>query len=728
MNLVQPDEHQVLVFLIQLAVLLLMARLLGQVARRFGLPTVVGEISAGVVIGPSVLGKLSPDLMGWLFPDDEVQSGMLFAVGWLGVMMLLVVTGFETDLSLIARLGRAAVWVTLGSLLVPFGFGLAMGYAMPASLLGGGPDGEGAGRTVFALFMAVALTISALPVIAKILTDLRLLRRNFGQLTLAVGMANDVIGWIVLGVIAGLASSGEFAVRDLLRTLLWLALFLLGAALIGQYAIDAVLHVMRRWGIGFGGWVTVILGLALLLGAVTQALGVEAVLGAFIAGILIGRSRYSRRDVEEQVEVFTTSFVAPVFFATAGLRVDVGSLADGEIALWVVVIVVVASVSKFVGSWLGARAAGLVNREGLALGSALNARGALEIVVATVGLSLGVLNDASYTVVVLMAIATSLMASPLLRLVVRGWAGTPEEESRLRREAQLAENVLLKPGRVLFPTEGGAAAEYAATVLHAALPPESAVTIANLGADDPLHLVGTAGRFGRRPLESSRVAPGNITRVLQHAGMGYHLLVAATDATAASELPPLLDAMIRESPLPVVLIRPPRRESRSIQRILLPLSSTLPARAATELAIAVSERLAARLDLLYVDAKPSGNGDMPGAGGPEQHDDPAGALAAMAARAGRAVGHTGHDEVGRRLMDSIADAAHESRVWPRRLFVEHSSRGLAIVETARHRAVDLVVIGVDAQDVGGATYLGQTANHLLAASDLGLAIVAWGPR
>jgi Kef-type K+ transport system membrane component KefB/nucleotide-binding universal stress UspA family protein len=727
MRLASPDEHQVLVFLIQLAVLLLVARLLGQASRRFGLPTVVGELSAGVIIGPSVLGKALPDLFDWLFPADAVQSGMLFAVGWLGVMLLLVVTGFETDLALIARLGRAAVWVTLGSLLVPFGFGMALGYALPDSLVGPGPEGAGAGPHIFALFMAVALTISALPVIAKILSDLRLLRRNFGQLTLAVGMANDVIGWIVLGVIAGLAADGEFRVRSLVRTLLLLVLFLGASVLIGQRVIDGVLHTMRRLAVGAGGWITVIVGLALVLGAITQALGVEAVLGAFIAGVLIGRSRYTRREAQDQVEVLTTSFAAPIFFATAGLRVDLGALSEGSTLWWALVVVVIASVSKFAGSWLGARAAGLVNREGLALGSALNARGALEIVVATVGLSLGVLNDASYTIIVLMAIVTSLMASPLLRLVVRGWAGTPEEEVRLKREAQLADKVLLKPGRVLMPTVGGATAEYTATVLHAALPPESSVTIADLatGTDDPLRLVGTAQRFGRRPLESVRVPNGEVNRVLQQAGMGYRLLVAGIDATSDRELPDLVDALVRESPLPVVLVRPPRGAERSIQRILLPLSSTRPARAAAEVAIAAAERLGARLDLLYVSAGDAESGPVHRV---EEHDDPAGALATIAARAGRAVGHTGHDEVGRRLMDSVADAAHENRVWPRRLFVEHSSRGLAIVETARTRQIDLVVIGVSAQDVGGNTFLGQTATHLLAAEDLGLAIVALGPR
>ncbi|MFP5487066.1 MAG: cation:proton antiporter, partial [Acidimicrobiia bacterium] len=228
MNFIAPSEHEILVFLVQVTVMLSLARILGQASRRIGQPAVVGELTAGVIVGPSVLGRVAPDAFNWLFPADAVQSGMLFTVGWLGVMLLLVVTGFETDLALISRLGRAAVLVTVGSLALPFALGLGSGFLAPDALLGN--DSE---RLTFALFLAAALTISSLPVIAKILTDLELLRRNFGQLTLAVGMANDVIGWVLLGLIAGIASSGAFDLGKLLTTVAYLTVFLLAAVLVG---------------------------------------------------------------------------------------------------------------------------------------------------------------------------------------------------------------------------------------------------------------------------------------------------------------------------------------------------------------------------------------------------------------------------------------------------------------------------------------------------------------
>ncbi|NCW49546.1 MAG: cation:proton antiporter, partial [Actinobacteria bacterium] len=303
-----------LVFLVQLAVLLALARLLGQACKRLGQPAVVGELAAGVLVGPSVLGRISPDAFDWLFPADSVQSGMLFTVGWLGVMLLLVTTGFETDLTLIGRLGRAVLWVTVGSLVIPFAFGVGGGALIPDTFLTVGED-----RVIFALFLATALTISSLPVIATILADLRLLRRNFGQLTIAAGMANDVVGWILLGLIAGLVSTGQFEVGDFLTTLGGLVVFLVIAVALGQRIVDRALLAMRRTSVGTAGWLTMAIVISVGLGAITQALGVEAVLGAFVAGILLGRSRYTRHDVEEQIETVTSSLLAPVFFATAGL-------------------------------------------------------------------------------------------------------------------------------------------------------------------------------------------------------------------------------------------------------------------------------------------------------------------------------------------------------------------------------------------------------------------------
>ena len=177
MSLNPPTEHQLLVFWVGLLVILVAARLLGAVMQRIGQPAVMGELAAGLILGPSVLGKLAPDITDWLFPADDVQTGMLFTVGWLGVLFLLVSTGFETDLGLIGRLGRAAVIVSAGSLLVPAIAGFAVGWFLPMAFVGSDTE-----RYIFALFVAAALSISSLPVIAKILGEMGLMRRKRGRI------------------------------------------------------------------------------------------------------------------------------------------------------------------------------------------------------------------------------------------------------------------------------------------------------------------------------------------------------------------------------------------------------------------------------------------------------------------------------------------------------------------------------------------------------------------
>ncbi len=723
---IQPSEHEVLVFLVQVAVLLVTARVFGQVCRMVGQPSVVGELTAGIVLGPSILGRAAPDVFDWLFPGDAVQSAMLFTVGWLGVMLLLVVTGFETDLTLIARLGRAVFWVAAGSLVVPFAFGLAGGFLAPDELVG-----EDATREVFALFLAAALTISALPVIAKILSDLRLLRRNFGQLTLAVAMANDVLGWVLLGLIAGLASSGAIDLRSLAMTLGGLLVFLGVAAAVGQRIVDGVLQAMRRHGVGVGGWVTMSIVIALGLGAITQALGVEAVLGAFIAGILLGRSRYARHDVEEQLETITASFLAPIFFATAGLRVDISLLGDPTVALWAVIVVALATLSKFVGSLLGARIAGLDRREGIALGTALNARGALEIVIATVGLSLGVLNDASYAIVVVMAIATSVMAPPMLRALVRGWAGNPEEQARLKREEQMAANMLLKPGRILLPTRGGVASRAAAALVGGAFPPEAAVTFLVVADDtEPPDEDVMASLVGDRSIEWSRHAGDPSANVIAQSVLGFDVVVSGLRPMNSGQdgnvVGPIAKAALTGSGLPAVLVRPPTYSvggptggvptaaGSSTRRILLPVSAARGSRVAAELGIALAASSGAVLHLVHVSAPP-GPGTVR-------------RLIRTTLRSHERTVASFADPVGERLIDVAERAAHESGVTTQRAMVAHQSRGLAIVEAAQELDCDLVILGVEVQDAAGEPFLGQTAELVLSSTERAVALVALPPR
>lgn len=720
-----PNEHQVLVFLVQLFALLVAARLGGQVARRANLPSVVGEIVAGVALGPTIAGRAAPDVWDWVFGSSTTVSAMVYAVGWLGVVMLLCVTGFETDLALIRKLGRPAAWVTAGSLVIPFAAGLAVGYLLPGSLVGHGTQ-----RAVFAAFIAVALAISALPVIAKVLSEMGLLRRNFGQLTLAVGMTNDVAGWIALGVISGVAANGSFDAGKLAGSLGLLVAFLLAAVLVGQRLVDALLFAMRRSGTGPAGWITVIVATAIGFGAITQALGVEAVLGAFIAGILIGRSRYTDIAAQHNTEMFTGAFLAPIFFATAGLRVDLATLVDWATFGWAMVVLAVATLAKFVGSWLGARVSGLSNREGAALGAGLNARGALEIVVASVGLSLGVLNSTSYTVIVVMAVVTSVVAAPMLRLVVRNWEGSAEEAERMRAEQRLAGNSVLRGGRALFVTSGGAPGTFAAAVADAFLPDGSAVTLADRGGDsaDVLRLAGPAAAFDGRKVDSVEI--DGVDRLVARAGFGYQLTVAHL-AAGAADLDPLSAATLLDVGHPAVLLRPAAGDLPAgvPSRVLLPLAGSTVGRAAREVALAYAAAVGAHVDLLRVEAPADGEPDEID---PLEDESWLSSIVDFASDVARVATHVSYrgsssSRVGRELVDDTMRAAHDVGVYPHRLFTESESVAASIATAAEHRRAGLIVVGAEPRAVAGGVYLGPVVTALLAKPHLSVAVVAVRP-
>ena len=405
------DEHSLLVFWCQILIVLSLARAGGYLLRLLGQPRVIGELLAGVLIGPSVFGQLSPAGFGWLFPASERQAGLLLGLAWIGIVFLLGITGAEVDVSTIRRQGRAATTATFGSLVVPLAFGAAVASALPDDMIG--PAGT---RTVFVSFLAVAFAISSLPVAARILSDLGLSKEPFAQLALGVATANDVVGWLLLGVVAGVAESGTFAPGPLVVTVVVVVATAGIVLTFGPRTLDGLsLAVERRSG-GPTAEASLIAMTVIGVGMITHAVGIEVVIGAFIAGIAVGGSRLADGKGMEAITSITNGIFAPLFFAIAGIRVDLTRLASVSVASWAVAVTAAATAAKLLGSYAGARAGRLGRRESFAVGVTLNARGALEIVVATVGLSLGVIGDTAYTIIVVMALVTTAITGPLLQL------------------------------------------------------------------------------------------------------------------------------------------------------------------------------------------------------------------------------------------------------------------------------------------------------------------------
>ncbi|MEV6907373.1 cation:proton antiporter [Amycolatopsis sp. NPDC051071] len=419
------SAHSMLVFLLQLGLLLGLALALGRLAVKLTMPAVVGELTAGVLIGPSVLANLAPGLSAWLMPHDAAQLNLLDAVGQLGVLLLVGITGVHVDLKLVRRKGMTAGWVSAGGLLVPLGLGVGLGFLLPASLIPAGTD-----RAVFALFLGVAMGVSAIPVIAKTLLEMRLLHRDIGQLIVSAAAVDDIIGWLLLSVVSALAVTGLLAGQVALSIAGLLAV-LLFTVVVGRPLVNAALRLASRSAEPGPGIATAVV-LLLLAAAGTHALGMEPVLGTLLCGMLIGSSKHIDLARLAPLRTVVLAVLAPIYFATAGLRMDLTALRDPAVLGSAALVLLIAVLGKFAGAYLGARAGRLSHWEGLALGSGLNARGVIQVIVAIVGLRLGVLNTATYTIIVLVAIVTSLMAPPTLRYAVRRIAVTEEERVRER--------------------------------------------------------------------------------------------------------------------------------------------------------------------------------------------------------------------------------------------------------------------------------------------------------
>ncbi|MDG9716062.1 cation:proton antiporter [Streptomyces sp. DH24] len=425
-------HHQLFVFLLQAGFLVLLALVCGRLAARFGMPAVTGELCVGILLGPTVLGSAAPAVAEWLLPRSADQFHLLDALGQLGVVLLVGITGMEMDAGLVRRRGATALSVGAGGLLLPLALGFAAGWVAPDDLIPASTD-----RPTFALFIAVALCVSALPVIAKTLTDMNLIHRNVGQLTLAAGMVDDIIGWILLSVVTAMAA-GAAGAGSVAEPLAAVALALAVTALIARPLVRRAMTAAARSGDSR----TTVPGATafiLLSAAATHALGLEAMFGAFLAGMLLGAGPRAVRAQLSPLRTVVLSVFAPLFFATAGLRVELTALTRPEILLAAAALLLIAVVGKVAGAYAGARVAGVGAWESLALGGALNARGVIQLVIATVGLRIGVLNATTYTLIVLVAIVTSVMAPPILRFAMRRVEDTAEEQLRRREMSFLPE-------------------------------------------------------------------------------------------------------------------------------------------------------------------------------------------------------------------------------------------------------------------------------------------------
>ncbi|MGE0029352.1 cation:proton antiporter [Pseudonocardia sp.] len=398
--------------LLDVAIVVAAARIMGQLFRRIGQPAVIGEIVAGIALGPTLLGALPGNLDTLLFPPDV--RPYLSVIAQLGLALFMFIVGLEVDLSLIRGRGRAAGAIAGGSIALPFALGI--GTAVLVYPWHSEVDGRPVPMLAFVLFLAVALSITALPVLARILTERGMQRTPIGVLALACAAIDDVLGWSLLAVVVAVAAGGDMA--GVARILGLTLAFALVAFLVVRPLLARLVGWYDREGRLTPDMLAVILVGLFLSAWLTEIIGVHAIFGAFVFGAIMPRRGAAglTRAILERLEQVSLLLLLPVFFVVAGLQVDVGSIgADG---IWQLgLILVVAIVGKVIGGGVAARTQGMPRRSSTAIGLLMNTRGLTEIVILQVGVQLGLLGPAMFTIMVLMALVTTMMTGPLLKIV-----------------------------------------------------------------------------------------------------------------------------------------------------------------------------------------------------------------------------------------------------------------------------------------------------------------------
>lgn len=395
-------------FFLQMFVILAACRLVGLAAKRMGQPQVVGEMVAGVLLGPSLLGQLAPDVQGALFPAESLR--VLFVAAQLGIGLYMFLVGVEFETELFHLQARSATAVSLSGLLVPFALGALL---TPWLMTVPGLFGEKVRTYEAALFLGAAIAITAFPMLARIIYERGLTGTALGTLSLAAGAIGDAAAWCVLAVVLASFGGGmEVAVKAIGGGLIYTVFMLT----VGRRLLKRLGAAVEQEGKLTPHMLSGCLMLLMLGAWATDAAGIHAVFGGFLLGVAMPRGLLTR-ELQRQLEPFTVVFLLPMFFTYSGLNTRLDMVNSVEMLGIALVVLAASCLGKFGACWAAARLAGEDNRLALAVGVLMNARGMMELILLNIGLQRGIIQPPLFAVLVLMAVVTTLMATPVFELV-----------------------------------------------------------------------------------------------------------------------------------------------------------------------------------------------------------------------------------------------------------------------------------------------------------------------
>jgi Kef-type K+ transport system membrane component KefB/nucleotide-binding universal stress UspA family protein len=601
--------------LVQVALLIGVGRGLGELMQRIGQPSVIGELLAGLILGPSLFGWLWPSAQAAIFPHDPAQKAMLDGIAQVGILLLLLLTGMEIDLKLVRKVGRPAVTISIFGIVLPFVCGFTLGEMMPDNLL---PHPEA--RLVAALFLGTALSISSIKIVAVVVREMDFMRRNVGQIIVASAIIDDTIGWIIIAVIFSLASRGSIDLASVGKAVLGTAVFLVFSFTIGRRLVFRLIRFANDNLVSSSPVVTVILLLMSAMALITHLIGVHTVLGAFVAGVLVGESPILTKQIDERLRGLIASLFTPVFFGLAGLGTDLTQLRSPELLLFTAGLIVIASVGKFTGALAGGAVGGLTTRESLALASGMNARGSTEVIIASIGLSMGVLSQNLFSMIVTMAILTTLAMPPMLRGALARLPQRRDEEERLAREEFEDKGFVRNVERLLLAVDDSANADLAAkvagwlagprglpaTVFHVDPHMHDAPASSEL-LKDAARQSGAEGEIdvtmrAKQETQEARLRDA----IAAEARKGFDLMligvapVLAADGSFSQQVQELAAGF--EGPLGLVhtQVRSPDVGPNGGRCILVPVSGSSVSRRGAEVAVAIARAREAQLHFIYV--------------------------------------------------------------------------------------------------------------------------------